>query len=90
MSAITIDIDTLEQLTEKMTTIVNKVEAIENSLLNEPKFYTIDETAKLLGWSKTTVQELFNCKDFPCCDFGKRKVVEISALKKYFSVPRRK
>lgn len=89
MSVIKIELDVLEQLTEKMTEVVGKMEEIETTL-TEPKFYTIDETAKILGWSAPTVQDLFNRGDFPSCDFGKKKVVEMTALKNYFSVPRRK
>ncbi len=89
MPVITIEIETLEQLVDKIKSVVAKVEKIETAL-TEPKFYSIEETAKLLGWSAPTVQDLFNRKDFPSCDFGKKKVVEITALKNYFSVPRRK
>ncbi len=89
MAAIKIELETLEQLVDEIKNVVGKVEKIEMAL-TEPKFYTIDETANLLGWSAPTVQDLFNRKDFPSCDFGKKKVVEITALKNYFSVPRRK
>lgn len=86
---IRIELNTLEQLTDKIIEVVEKVEKIETSI-TEPKFYSIGEVANILGWSKNTVQDLFNRRDFPSCDFGKQKVVEMSALKNYFSVPRRK
>lgn len=89
MPAITINIEMLEQLTDEIKSVVDKVEKIETSL-TEPKFYSIEETAKLLGWSTPTTQDLFNRGDFPSCDFGRKKVVEMTALKNYFSVPRRK
>lgn len=89
MAAIKIELDTLEQLVDEIKNVVCKVEKLETSL-TEPKFYTIGETAKLLGWSEPTTQDLFNRKDFPCCDYGKKKVVEMTALKNYFSTPRRK
>ncbi len=89
MAAIKIELETLEQLVDEIQNVVAKVEKIE-AALTEPKFYTIDETANLLGWSAPTVQDLFNRGDFPSCDFGKKKVVEVTALKNYFSVPRRK
>lgn len=87
--SIKIELDTLEQLTEKIAEVVGKVEKIEMSI-TQPKFYSITEVAKMLGWSEPTVQDLFNRRDFPSCDFGKKKVVEVTALKNYFSVPRRK
>lgn len=89
MSAIKIELDVLEQLVDEIVNVVGKVEKIE-TVLTEPKFYTIGETAKLLRWSEPTVQDLFNREDFPSCDFGKKKVVEATALKNYFSTPRRK
>lgn len=89
MAAITIELETLEQLVDEIKSVVAKVEKIE-TVLTEPKFYSIEETAKLLGWSAPTVQDLFNRGDFPSCDFGRKKVVELTALKNYFSVPRRK
>lgn len=86
---IRIELNTLEQLTDKIIEVVEKVEKIETSI-TQPKFYSICEVAKILGWSEPTVQDLFNRRDFPSCNFGKRKVVEMTALKNYFSVPRRK
>ena len=51
----------------------------------EVKFYTIPDLQKMLGWSETTVQKLFNDPNFPSADFGKSKVVEAHALIEYFS-----
>ena len=58
--------------------------------MEEIKFFTIKEFAEISGWSIPTVQKLFNSEDFPSCDYGKEKIVEASALKNYFSVPRKK
>lgn len=54
------------------------------------KFLTAADVAKLTGWSKPTVDQLFNCAEFPACDYGKSKIVEVHALLEFFSVPRRK
>lgn len=40
---------------------------------------------KLLNWSKTTVQRLFNDPKFPAANYGKGKVVEVHALIDFFS-----
>lgn len=55
-------------------------------------FLTVDEIVekKILPWSRKTVQDLFNRPDFPSCDYGKEKVVEVYAFKEYFNTPRRK
>ena len=85
---ITIELNALEDLTTKLAEIVGKVEILE-AKLTEPKFYTIKEVAKITGWSEPTVQNLFNRGEFPSCDYGKSKVVESTALRQYFSVPRK-
>lgn len=54
------------------------------------RFLTINDFAEISGWSLPIVKKLFNRADFPSCDYGRKKVVEVSAAKKYFSVPRRK
>lgn len=51
---------------------------------NEVKFYTIEDLMKMLGWSKTTVQKLFNDPNFPAANYGQRKVVESHALIEFF------
>ena len=33
------------------------------------------------------VQRIFRRKDFPVCDYGKQKLVEIDAFKEYFQHP---
>ena len=52
---------------------------------SEVRFYTIDQLTKMLGWSESTVQKLFNDPRFPSADFGKNKVVEAHALIDFFS-----
>ncbi|MCQ2148455.1 MAG: helix-turn-helix domain-containing protein [Bacteroidales bacterium] len=52
---------------------------------SEVHFYTIEQLAKMLGWSENTVQKLFNDPNFPSADFGRSKVVESHALIDYFS-----
>lgn len=54
------------------------------------RFLTIKDLASEMGISERIAAEIFNRKDFPCCDYGKSKVVEESAAMKFFSVPRRK
>ena len=49
------------------------------------RFYTIKDLIRLLGWSETTVQKMFNDPKFPSSDFGRTKVVEAHALIDYFS-----
>ena len=58
-------------------------------LLNGQKYFlSIEDVMEMTKWSKQTVQDLFNRPDFPCTDFGKRKLVTLPALLQYFSVRR--
>ena len=52
---------------------------------SEVRFYTISDIQEMLGWSKKTVQKLFNDPRFHASDFGRIKVVEAHALIDYFS-----
>lgn len=61
---------------------------IENEKLKDNSdivFLTIKDVIKITGYSKKTVELLFNDPDFPSCDFGKKKIVEKNAFLQYFS-----
>lgn len=83
------DIATLDTELEKATKLFETILKIENTskALN---FLTIKDVADATGWSLGTVRQLFNRPDFPSCDFGKEKIVEIHAALNYFSVPHRR
>lgn len=84
-----IEVDDMEKRIEDLKEIVNYLKEIDKESVNLC-FVGIEEMMKRTGWSKKTVQELFNRPDFPSTDFGKEKKAEIHAVIKYFSVPRRK
>ena len=52
----------------------------------EIRFYTPIDIMKMTGWSEKTVLKLFNDPKFPAADFGRTKVIEADALRKYFSI----
>lgn len=82
--------DLKEQL-DNLKEIIGSVQKLETTTKGI-HFLTVDEivSKKILPWSKKTVQDLFNRPDFPSCDYGKEKVVEVSAFRDYFNSPRRK
>lgn len=86
---VTADIENIDEKIEKLKEFYELEKKI-----NDEAFYigflTANKVAELTGWSKPTVDQLFNTPDFPVCDFGKSKIVEVHALLEYFSVPRRK
>lgn len=67
-----------------MDTIINS-RMNKTYISSEVRFYTIADLIKLLGWSESTVQKLFNDPKFPSANFGRSKVVEAHALIEYFS-----
>ncbi len=83
--------DKLQHLIEAVKDLslqdIDKIAALWREL-NKPVFFSIRDVANMTGWSLPTVQALFNRADFPCCSFGRAKLVEASALKEYFSTRR--
>ena len=49
------------------------------------RFYTIKDLIRLLGWSETAVEKMFDDQKFPPSDFGREEVLEAHALIDYFS-----
>ena len=85
---LTPDLITVDEELEKAKALLETLLKIEETskALN---FLTIKDVVAATGWGFATVQQLFNRPDFPSCDFGKEKVVEIHAALQYCSVPRR-
>lgn len=53
-------------------------------------FLTIKDVQELTGFSRHTVDKLFNDPEFPACNYGKSRIVEVHAFIEYFSTSRRK
>lgn len=79
----------LDKYIDKMQEVSDLLKQIDTDI-EKLRFVTIKEFATVTGWSPTTVQALFNRPDFPSCDYGKEKIALLSAVIKYFEVPRRK
>lgn len=79
---IDINIKKLDEMLEKIKSVEDK-----SKMLN---FITIQEFAKIRNCSIKTAQDIFNDKTFPSENFGKQKVVEIQALKKWYEQKRDK
>lgn len=56
-----------------------------DSIPLEVKFYTPADIMNMTGWSENTVLKLFNDPKFPSSDFGRNKIIEADALRRYFS-----
>jgi len=70
----------------KLTEAIGKLEQTSKGV----KFLTPTEikNSKILDWDLDKIRQLFNQPDFPACDYGKEKVVELNAFINYFSVRR--
>ncbi len=73
-------------------TLYNTQKSLENftSQVENKLFLTIEDVMNLTGWSKKTVENLFNQNDFPSCDYGKKKIVLTLAFINYFMTPHKK
>lgn len=63
----------------------NLIEGLNQLILNNKVFFTREDVMKLMGCSKSTVNDLFNDPHFPVCTLGKTQVVHRDALAAYFS-----
>lgn len=50
-------------------------------------FLDVDDVMKITNYSRPTVLAMFNRKDFPCSDLGKKKLVLNWAFYSYFMHP---
>lgn len=76
----TISLEVLEELNNQLHTFQENYSQISDSL-----FFDIKDVIEITGWSKKTVEDLFNHPMFPCTDLGKRKLVLKTAFIKFFS-----
>ena len=53
-------------------------------------FYSEADLVRMTGWSKKTIQRLFNDPQFPAVQYGKKRLIEHNNLIRYFSVKRNK
>ena len=63
----------------------NLTEQLNQLILSNKVFFTREDVMKLMGCSKSTVNDLFNDPHFPVCTLGKTQVVHRDALAAYFS-----
>lgn len=65
-----------------------EISKFENNMENLGKedtlFFDTADVRKITGWSKKTVEDLFNHPAFPCTDIGKRKLILKTAFVKFF------
>ena len=79
---IDLDIKKVDEMIEKLKLLEDK-----SKMLN---FITIAEFAKLRQCSIKTAQDIFRDKSFPSESYGKYKVAEIQAVKKWYEQKRDK
>lgn len=87
MKAIKIDDNftlSLEAIKELNKELSNFQSNIENLSKKDTLFLDTADVRKITGWSKKTVEDLFNQPAFPATDIGKRKLVLKVAFIKFF------
>lgn len=73
----------------KLNDMIGKIKLLEDKS-KMLQFITIAEFAKLRGCSIKTAQDIFRDKTFPSENYGKNIVVELQALKQWYSEKRDK
>ncbi|MFR5877081.1 MAG: hypothetical protein ACLUFN_11405 [Eubacterium sp.] len=87
MSAIKLDNDfslSLQDIKELNNEISKFQSNIESLGKDNVLFFDTADVREITGWSKKTVEDLFNHPAFPATDIGKRKLVLKVAFIKFF------
>ena len=71
----------VKELNEAMMILQMNLEKIGK---DDSLFFNTNDVREITGWSKKTVEDLFNHPAFPCSDIGKRKLVLKFAFVKFF------
>ena len=61
---------------------------INNQVVNN-LFFNIEDVMKMTGWSRKTVEELFQHPEFPSTDLGRKQLVLKTSFINFFSVKRK-
>ena len=65
--------------------LADAVTALQEKVDGGIKLYSIEDVMRLTGYSRKIVQDIFNDPDLVVVDRGKRKFVEESVLRNYFT-----
>lgn len=77
-------VQTMNAEIDKFKKNMNDIDS-DNSL-----FYSIEDIQKMTGWSKRTVENLFNNPAFPSTDIGRKKLILKFRFIDFFSTRRAK
>lgn len=74
-------LEEIKALNKEISDFQNSIESLGNEAT---LFFDTADVRKITGWSKKTVEDLFNHPAFPCTDIGKRKLILKTAFVKFF------
>lgn len=77
----TLSLEEIKELNNEISKFKANIESFGN---DECLFFDTDDIRKITGWSKHTVETLFNHPAFPCTDIGKKKLVLKTAFIQFF------
>ncbi|SDZ38764.1 helix-turn-helix domain-containing protein [Thermoactinomyces sp. DSM 45892] len=75
-------LQTVSDLNEK---VLNLTQRMENKPQTESLTYSVEQTAKMLGISRTKLYELLHRPDFPVVDIGHRKLIPRKNLEEWLN-----
>ena len=71
----------IKEINEEISKFLSNAEKLENE---DVLFFDTSDVRRITGWSKKTVEDLFNHPAFPCTEIGKRKLVLKISFIKFF------
>lgn len=74
-------LEEIKALNKEISDFQNSIESLGNEAT---LFFDTADVRRITGWSKKTVEDLFNHPAFPCTDIGKRKLILKTAFVKFF------
>ena len=79
-----VELNEFEIMAQRLERVARDLKELEDAGKNIIML-DINRVAELTGWNKQTVNRMFNRPDFPAQCFGKSRLVEVTALRDFFS-----
>lgn len=78
-----------KKIIQKINDIIEENKKMKNQIKqNNVIFYDVNDLARIMKISTKTAYSLMRTKDFPTQGFGRKKVIEATALQRYTAVKR--
>lgn len=76
-----LSLEDIKKLNDELSEFKSNIDSFSN---DDILFFDANDIRKITGWSKHTIETLFNNPAFPSTDIGKKKLVLKTAFIKFF------